>query len=82
MLSIYTDCDRVFLTISDTGTGIDPEHLNLIFNHGFTTKEDGHGFGLHASANAMTEMGGTMWAESDGLGKGATFFLSFPQVKG
>ncbi|MCP4671532.1 MAG: ATP-binding protein, partial [Desulfobacula sp.] len=49
-----------------------------IFAHGFTTKKDKYGFGLHSSANSMTEMGGEMWAESDGIGKGATFVLRLP----
>ncbi len=67
----------VFIKISDTGIGISPENLERIFSHGFTTKKSGHGFGLHSCANYMTEMGGRMWAESEGVGKGATFILRF-----
>jgi signal transduction histidine kinase len=52
--------------------------LSRVFTHGFTTKKSGHGFGLHASANAATEMGGTLTARSDGPGKGATFILTLP----
>ncbi|MCH9021738.1 MAG: ATP-binding protein, partial [Planctomycetes bacterium] len=42
------------------------------------TKQNGHGFGLHSSANHATEMGGALWAESDGRGRGATFILELP----
>jgi signal transduction histidine kinase len=70
--------DRVRITIADNGVGIAPEHLTRIFNHGFTTKKDGHGFGLHSGANAAKEMGGTLTARSDGPGKGAEFTLELP----
>jgi PAS domain S-box-containing protein len=70
--------DRVRITIADNGVGIAPEHLTRIFNHGFTTKKDGHGFGLHSGANAAKEMGGTLTAHSDGPGTGAAFSLELP----
>jgi signal transduction histidine kinase len=70
--------DRVRITIGDNGVGIAPDHLTRIFNHGFTTKKDGHGFGLHSGANAAKEMGGTLTAHSDGLGQGAEFTLELP----
>jgi signal transduction histidine kinase len=66
------------ITIADNGIGIAPDNLTRIFNHGFTTKKDGHGFGLHSGANAAKEMGGTLTAHSDGLGKGAEFTLQLP----
>jgi two-component system NtrC family sensor kinase len=52
--------------------------MNRIFNHGFTTKKDGHGFGLHSGANAAKEMGGSLTARSDGPDKGAEFTLELP----
>ena len=70
--------DRVKITVGDNGVGIAPEHLTSIFNHGFTTKKDGHGFGLHSGANAAKEMGGTLMAHSDGPGQGAEFTLELP----
>lgn len=70
--------EEVYISVRDTGCGIGQEHLEKIFNHGYTTKEEGHGFGLHSCANAVREMGGRMWAESDGLGHGSTFILAFP----
>jgi signal transduction histidine kinase len=58
--------------------GIEREHLTRIFEHGFTTKKDGHGFGLHSSALAAKELGGTLTAYSEGPGCGATFRLEIP----
>jgi two-component system, NtrC family, sensor kinase len=68
----------IFLKIKDTGEGIPDENLKRIFNHGFTTKQGGHGFGLHFCANAMTEMGGHLDVKSEGIGKGVSFTLIFP----
>ena len=59
-------------------SGLPRMTLTRIFNHGFTTKKDGHGFGLHSGANAAKEMGGTLTAHSDGPGKGAEFTLELP----
>jgi C4-dicarboxylate-specific signal transduction histidine kinase len=70
--------DKALISVSDTGCGISRENLKLIFSHGFTTKKDGHGFGLHSSANYLKEMGGELWAESEGEGKGATFIIRIP----
>jgi signal transduction histidine kinase len=64
--------------VIDHGAGIDPANLTRIFNHGFTTKKDGHGVGLHSSANAAHQLGGSLYAQSEGLGKGATFTLELP----
>ena len=67
--------NRAAIEVEDNGCGIAPENLQRIFNMGFTTKKDGHGFGLHSSACAAREMGGSLNARSEGLGKGATFSL-------
>ena len=77
ILTITVDQDDKFeyIKISDTGRGIPGEFLGRIFEYGFTTKEDGHGFGLHTCAGYMAEMGGKLWAESEGAGKGATFVI-------
>ena len=68
----------VAVEVSDNGVGIQREHLTRIFEHGFTTKPDGHGFGLHSSALAAKELGGTLTASSEGSGCGATFRLELP----
>jgi PAS domain S-box-containing protein len=70
--------DRLKVSIIDNGIGIAPENLTRIFNHGFTTKKNGHGFGLHSGANAAKEMGGALTAYSDGIGKGAEFVFELP----
>ncbi|HEV2209982.1 MAG TPA: ATP-binding protein [Verrucomicrobiae bacterium] len=69
---------RISISILDNGVGIAPEHLTRIFNHGFTTKREGHGFGLHSGANAAREMGGSLTARSEGPGRGAEFILELP----
>ena len=68
----------VELSVTDNGIGISQENLTRIFSHGFTTKRDGHGFGLHSGANAAREMGGRLYARSEGSGLGATFVLELP----
>jgi DNA-binding LacI/PurR family transcriptional regulator/signal transduction histidine kinase len=69
--------DGVTVRCSDTGQGIPPERLERMFTYGFTTKSDGNGFGLHACATHMREMGGSISVESGGQGQGATFTLLF-----
>jgi len=66
------------IDVVDNGVGIAPENLTRVFAHGFTTKKDGHGFGLHSAAIAAQEMGGTLTAHSDGPGTGARFTLELP----
>jgi len=70
--------DKVRISVCDNGVGIPAENLTRIFNHGFTTRKDGHGFGLHSGALAAKELGGALLAKSDGLGHGATFTLELP----
>ena len=66
------------IDVVDNGVGIAPENLTRVFAHGFTTKKDGHGFGLHSAVIAAQEMGGTLTAHSDGPGTGARFTLELP----
>ena len=70
--------DRVRIAVIDNGVGIPPENLTRIFAHGFTTKPNGHGFGLHGGALAARELGGDLTVHSDGGGAGATFTLELP----
>jgi len=69
---------RVKISVIDNGVGIPPENLTRIFSHGFTTRKDGHGFGLHSGALAAKELGGALLVQSDGAGLGAAFTLELP----
>jgi C4-dicarboxylate-specific signal transduction histidine kinase len=71
---------RIRLSVRDNGVGVAPGHLTRIFQHGFTTKPHGHGFGLHASANTARLLGGSLTCASDGPDRGATFTLEIPAV--
>jgi signal transduction histidine kinase len=75
---IRTGDQRTLISVCDNGVGILPENLTKIFNHGFTTRKDGHGFALHSGALAAREMGGSLTAHSVGPGGGATFTLELP----
>jgi signal transduction histidine kinase/PAS domain-containing protein len=69
---------KIRIHIIDNGCGIDPENAVKIFSYGFTTKKDGHGFGLHSSSILAEEMDGNLRASSLGTGKGAEFILTIP----
>ncbi len=69
---------RLRIEVADNGVGIAPETLPRLFTQGFTTKKDGHGFGLHISALAAEEMRGSLACASAGRGQGATFTLELP----
>ena len=75
---VANGCGRVKISVMDNGVGIPCENLSRIFRYGFTTRKNGHGFGLHSGALAARELGGALLAHSDGLGKGATFTLELP----
>ena len=74
----HPEPNRLVITVSDTGMGIAPEDMDRIFQHGFTTRKEGHGFGLHAAITAAREMGGQLTARSAGRGRGASFELDIP----
>ena len=78
IVRVANGADRIKISVIDNGDGIPAENLTCIFNHGFTTRKDGHGFGLHSSALAAKEMGGALLAHSDGPGQGASFTLELP----
>ncbi len=66
------------ISVKDNGEGIKEQNMAKIFQHGFTTKKEGHGFGLYSSALIANDMGGSLTAHSDGKGQGAIFTLEIP----
>ncbi|CRM48643.1 DAHL domain-containing protein [Pseudomonas sp. 35 E 8] len=70
--------DTLQISVKDEGEGIPAENMTRIFTHGFTTRKEGHGFGLHSCALAAVEMNGQLSAHSDGPGLGAVFTLTIP----
>jgi C4-dicarboxylate-specific signal transduction histidine kinase len=71
----------IIMEVQDNGIGISEENMKKIFTMGFTTKERGHGLGLHMSAINAKEMGGQLTVMSKGTGQGATFTLTLPKVE-
>lgn len=72
------DDSTLHISVKDDGEGILPENMARLFTHGFTTRKDGHGFGLHSCALAAIEMKGRLTVKSDGPGTGAVFTLELP----
>jgi PAS domain S-box-containing protein len=77
-IRLRATADRVCIEVTDNGVGIPQENLTRIFHHGFTTRANGHGFGLHSGSLAAQELGGELTAQSPGPGQGATFTLALP----
>lgn len=75
-------------SISDTGVGIDQETLPRLFDK-FVRADDagktnitGTGLGLYVAKQIVESLGGKIWAESEGKGKGSTFIVEFPKAEG
>jgi two-component system, LuxR family, sensor kinase FixL len=68
--------------VIDNGLGIPAENLGRIFTRSFTTKKDGHGFGLHSSALAARDLGGSLTVQSEGPDRGAIFTVKIPLTHG
>ena len=71
---------HAYLEVADTGVGIAPDAFKGLFRFGYSTKQNGHGFGLSYSLKYMEEMGGALTAHSDGVGRGTRFRLRFPRA--
>lgn len=74
--------DEVVIKVSDTGSGIEPENLNKIYDPFFTTKDvgSGTGLGLAVSYGIVQEHAGAIAASSE-VGSGTTFRLVFPAAQ-
>ena len=72
--------ENIVISIRDNGVGIEKKDLNLIFEPNFTTKTSGTGLGLAMVKNIIESSNGKIWVKSS-LGKGTTFYLSFPLIK-
>ena len=68
----------VRVSVIDNGVGIARENLSRVSEHGFTTRKNGHGFGLHSGALTAKALGGSLTAQSEGPGHGARFDLELP----
>jgi two-component system, sensor histidine kinase ChiS len=77
-LRITNENNRLKIDVIDNGIGIPAENIIPIFNHGFTTKKNGHGFGLHSGALTAKEIGGSLTVSSEGTGRGSKFTLELP----
>jgi two-component system, NtrC family, sensor kinase len=76
------DADLVHIVIKDNGEGIDEEQLKRIFTRGFSTKTpNASGIGLHWCSNALTAIGASIYAESEGPGRGSSFHIKIPRFK-
>jgi len=81
-ISTWHENNNIFITISDTGSGIAPNDLNKVFDHFFTTKEvgQGTGLGLSISYEIIKKHAGKIAVESN-VGRGTTFTITIPVVE-
>jgi signal transduction histidine kinase len=77
---VEVEADHARVEVTDNGCGFDESTASRLFQHGFTTKPHGHGFGLHHSIMLARAMGGELSARSPGPGLGSTFTLTLPRA--
>lgn len=80
-LSLKEELGTIIFAVRDTGIGISEEQKPYIFRYGYTTKKDGHGFGLHSSALDARLLGGSLQYASEGFETGSIFYLTLPLFK-
>ena len=85
-VSVAHDCGNAIVSVADTGRGIDPRILPEMFDRfrqadsEYSRRAGGLGLGLAIVRHLAELHGGSVTAESPGLGKGATFSVSFPLI--
>lgn len=76
---------KVRIAVRDYGRGIAKEDLYRVFERSFRVSEagapSGSGLGLYVSKQVVNQMGGELWAESAGLGRGSTFIIELPLME-
>jgi predicted ATPase/signal transduction histidine kinase len=72
------DAATLRCTVEDSGPGLDPEHLDSLFESFFTTKENGMGMGLPISRSIIKAHGGHISADNESVHGGARFFFTLP----
>jgi PAS domain S-box-containing protein len=83
-LSISTErrrADEVLVAVRDSGPGIDPEHLERVFDSFYTTKPSGMGLGLSICRSIVDAHGGRLWADANEPG-GVAFQFTLPAANG
>ena len=87
-LTVTPQPSEVWIAITDTGLGMAKESLARVFDEFYqvedhmTRQHGGLGIGLSIARALVEAHGGRIWADSPGLGKGATFTISLPLMKG
>jgi len=75
--SQYGEDSHLLISVSDTGMGLPPKHVDQIFNAFFTTKPHGTGMGLSISRSIVESHNGRLWATGNSP-HGAIFYVSLP----
>ncbi len=83
-VSLSRENEKIRFSVSDSGVGISEEDKVRLFTEGghgtdsIKVNVDSTGYGLFVAKQVVDAHGGKIWAESEGSGKGSTFFAEFP----
>ncbi len=80
-IGVKSDMDPPVFFVRDNGIGIEPQYINKIFAlfEKFNPHTEGTGIGLAHVKRIIESHHGTIWAESEGIGKGTTIFFTLPE---